>query len=111
MPGIQQAMAVEQEDPREPGGHRIILLLVLAKDTVFDRDFTLRIKREISIKTSSVHVPSVIAAVSELPQTHNGKYSERAARDLVNGRVPRNLSALRNPTCLEEIARLTRPPT
>jgi len=110
IPGIREAMAVEQEDQREPGGRRIVLLLVLAAGKVLDREFTLRIKREISKKASSVHVPSVIVAVSELPQTHNGKYSERAAKDVVNGKKPKNLLALRNPSCLEEIARLV-PPT
>jgi len=106
IPGIREAMAVEQEDRREPGGRKIVLLVVLAPGVTLDRPFTLRIKRELSLKTSAVHVPSVIVTVSELPQTHNGKYSERAAREVVNGRTPKNLSALRNPDCLEEIARL-----
>jgi acetoacetyl-CoA synthetase len=110
IPGIREAMAVEQEDQREPGGRRIVLLLVLAEGKALDREFTLRIKREISKKASSVHVPSVIVAVSGLPQTHNGKYSERAAKDVVNGRKPKNLLALRNPACLEEIERLVPPP-
>jgi acetoacetyl-CoA synthetase len=42
--------------------------------------------------------------VRALPQTHNGKYSERAARDVVNGREPPNRAALRNPECLAELA-------
>jgi len=54
-----------------------------------------------------VHVPAVMLAVDELPVTHNGKLSERAARDAVNGRTPANLAALRNPGCLEAL--LTHP--
>lgn len=105
IPGIREAMAVEQEAPNEPGGRRIVLLVVLAEGTTLDRPLTLRIKRELNQKASPVHVPGVIASVSGLPQTHNGKYSERAARDVVNGRVVKNLSAIRNPATLEEIAR------
>jgi acetoacetyl-CoA synthetase len=105
IPGIREAMAVEQEAPSEPGGRRIVLLLVLAEGTTLDRPLTLRIKRELNQKASPVHVPAVIASVSGLPQTHNGKYSERAARDVINGRLVKNLSAIRNPGTLEEIAR------
>ena len=39
----------------------------------------------------------------ELPLTHNGKRSERAARDVVNGDPVANTDALRNPGCLEAI--------
>jgi len=42
--------------------------------------------------------------VSDLPRTHNGKLSERAARDAVNGDPVKNLLSLRNPACLNEIA-------
>jgi acetoacetyl-CoA synthetase len=48
-------------------------------------------------------VPSVVAAVPELPVTHNGKRSERAARDAVNGQRIANETALRNPACLPAI--------
>jgi acetoacetyl-CoA synthetase len=108
---IREAMAVEQEASGEPGGRIIVLLVVLAEGKTLDRPLTLRIKRELSQKASPVHVPSVIASVSALPQTHNGKYSERAARDVVNRRTVKNLSAIRNPECLEEIARVVPPAT
>jgi len=104
VPGVIEAMAVEQETPLEPGGVRIALLLVLAAGMQLDRDLQLRIKKDLSQKASPVHVPGLILQVSALPQTHNGKYSERAARDVVNGRQPPNRAALRNPECLEELA-------
>jgi len=103
IPGVSEAMAVEQADPREPGGSRIILLVVLAAGQTLDREQTLRIKKALSQKASPVHVPAVIAQVSGLPQTLNGKYSERAARDIVNGRAPPNRAALRNPEVLDEL--------
>ena len=49
-------------------------------------------------------MPSLILAVPELPTTHNGKKSDRAARDTLNGDPVANLSALKNPASLEGIA-------
>jgi len=103
IPGVLEAMAVEQIAPREPGGSRLVLLAVLAPGTTLDRPLTLRIKRELSQRASSNHVPAVVAQVSSLPTTHSGKRSERAARDVLNGKPVVNLGALRNPECLEEI--------
>ncbi len=105
---IQDAMAVEQEAPRDPGGTRLVLLVVMRAGTALDRPLQLRIKKELSTRASAAHVPSVIAAVTSLPVTHNGKRSERAARDAVNGRPAANVGALSNPECLQEIARVTR---
>jgi acetoacetyl-CoA synthetase len=103
IPGVSEAMAIEQADSREPGGNRLLLLVVMAAGRVLDRELTLRIKKELSQKASPVHVPAVIAQVSGLPQTLNGKYSERAARDIVNGRAPPNRAALKNPEVLDEL--------
>ena len=53
-----------------------------------------------------------IAQVEALPVTFNGKRSEAAARDAVNGRPVRNRNALQNPECLDAIAKhpVVRPP-
>jgi acetoacetyl-CoA synthetase len=103
-PGVRQAMAVEQRDPREPGGSRIVLLVVMAPGIVLDRPLTLQLKRDIKSRGSASHVPAVIAAVSGLPTTFSGKLSERAATDTLNGVPVTNFSALRNPEVLAEIA-------
>lgn len=102
IPGVAEGMAVEQLAPSEPGGSRLVLLVVLAPGTTLDRPLTLRIKRELSQRGSPNHVPAVIAQVSGLPTTHSGKRSERAARDALNGRPVVNVEALRNPECLDE---------
>jgi acetoacetyl-CoA synthetase len=99
-------MAVEQEAPKEPGGTRLVLLVVMKGGAALERPLQLRIKKELSTRASAAHVPSVIAAVSALPVTHNGKRSERAARDAVNGRAAANRDALANPAILDEIAGL-----
>jgi acetoacetyl-CoA synthetase len=106
IPDVSAAMAVEQAYPREPGGNRIVLLVVLVPGRSLDRQLTLRIKKDLKEKASAVHVPAVIAQVSGLPQTLNGKYSERAACEVVNGRIPANRIALKNPEVLDEIAAL-----
>ncbi len=101
---ITAAMAVEQRAPDEPGGSRLVLLVVLRPGAALDRPLALRIKRELSQRRSMAHVPAVIAQVDALPVTLNGKPSERAARDAVNGAAAVNRAALRNPECLDAIA-------
>jgi acetoacetyl-CoA synthetase len=54
---------------------------------------------------TAAHVPAVIAEVADLPITHSGKLSETAASAAVNGETARNRQALRNPACLDAIAR------
>ncbi len=98
------AMAVEQRAPDEVGGSRLVLLLVMRPGCTLDRGFALRIKRELSQRRSMVHVPSVIAQVDALPVTLNGKLSERAGRDAVNGDSVVNRASIRNPECLDALA-------
>jgi acetoacetyl-CoA synthetase len=105
-PEIAEAMALEQKAPKEPGGARLVLLVVMRDGAALDRPLTLRIKKELSQRASTAHVPAVIAQVDALPVTHNGKRSERAARDVLNGKEVANREALANPECLEEIRAL-----
>ena len=103
IPGVREAMAIEQAAPREPGGSRLVLLVVLAPGTELDRALTLRMKKELSQRASPNHVPAVIAQVEALPTTHSGKRSERAARDAINGREVVNAAALKNPELLDAL--------
>ncbi|MCV2489691.1 acetoacetate--CoA ligase [Geodermatophilus sp. YIM 151500] len=108
MPEIDDAMAVEQ---RTADGSRLLLLAVLRPGHAYDDDLATRIRARLRAEGSAAHVPQVIAVVDELPLTHNGKRSERAARDVVNGDPVRNLAALRNPAALEGIAAAVRAAT
>jgi acetoacetyl-CoA synthetase len=105
VPGVAQALAVEQQAPREPGGSRLVLLVVLQTGAILDRPLSLRIKKDLNQQASQNHVPAIIAQVSGLPTTHSGKLSERAVRDVINGRPLTNRGAMRNPEVLDEIAR------
>ncbi len=100
---LAETMAIEQRAPREAGGSRLVLLVVLQPGRALDKELQMEIRRTLLERCSQSHVPSVIAAVDELPQTHNGKRAEKSARDTVNGDLVSNLEALRNPACLEAI--------
>lgn len=102
-PEIAEAMPLEQPAPAEPGGSRLVLLVVLKEGAKLDRPLALRIKKELSQRRSMAHVPAAIADVPELPTTHSGKRSARAARDALAGREVVNAGALQNPACLDAI--------
>jgi len=106
VPEVAQAMATDQEAPQEPGGKRLVLLVVLKPGHALDRALTLRIKKALRERASAAHVPSRVAQVKELPTTFSGKRSEAALQDALAGRPVRNRGALRNPGCLEEILAL-----
>jgi acetoacetyl-CoA synthetase len=111
LPEIGATMAVEQRDPTRPGSSRLVLLLVLRAGRSLDDELAERIR---ALLREEAHVPSVVVAVPDLPTTFNGKPSERAVRDVLNGEPPRNIAALRNPESLQRIAdsveAATRPP-
>jgi acetoacetyl-CoA synthetase len=104
-PEIAEALAVEQTDSQELGGTRLVLLVVTHDGALLTPDLTLRLRRAIGAQLTAAHVPSVVAQVAELPITHSGKLSETAARDIISGRPVRNKGALRNPHCLDALAR------
>jgi len=101
--GVKESMAIEQASPREPGGSRLVLLLVMQSDVVLERPFVLQLKKKLATEASRLHVPAVVTDVQELPRTHNGKLSEKAARDAANRVQVKNIAALANPASLDEI--------
>jgi acetoacetyl-CoA synthetase len=107
VPAVADAMAVEQRDPAQPGVSRMVLLVVLTDGARLDAALERDIRRTLRRRASAAHVPSLVVAVPDLPLTHNGKRSERAARDTVNGDPVANLSALRNPDSLAGIRAAT----
>ncbi|MCO7221260.1 acetoacetate--CoA ligase [Klenkia sp. PcliD-1-E] len=103
VPGIANAMAIEQRDPQRPGQTRMVLLVVPAPGVHLDEHLVREIRRTLRRRASAAHVPAVVVAVPEFPTTHSGKPSERAARDAVNGDHVANTAALRNPGSLAVI--------
>jgi acetoacetyl-CoA synthetase len=103
VPEMATAIAVAQTGDM-PGGERLLLFVVLQKGLELTVTLTQSIKDLIRTRLSAAHVPEIVAQVSALPMTHNGKLSERSVADAVSGRPVANRSALSNPECLEEIA-------
>ncbi|WP_394823627.1 acetoacetate--CoA ligase [Pendulispora albinea] len=103
IPEVADAVAVEQAAPSEPGGSRLVLVVVLREGHRLDSSLVRHIRKQLSEQCSTAHAPSVIAEVDELPTTHSGKRSDRAVRDAINGRPVINVSALRNPECLRAL--------
>jgi len=102
---VADVLAVQQQTPGVRGDSRVVLLVVLREGATLDASLLLRIRREIARCASPLHVPELVVAVDELPTTHSGKRSERAARDAVNGVAAGNVQALRNPGSLDQIRR------
>jgi acetoacetyl-CoA synthetase len=100
---LAATMAIEQRCAAAPGGSRIVLFVVLRGGFELTRELQARIRRQLAQKCSRAHVPAVIAALGELPETHNFKRAERAARDAANGDPVANIDALRNPGVLDVI--------
>jgi len=82
-----------------------VLLLVLREGVELNAALAVRVRRELARRASPMHVPDRIIAVDALPVTHNGKFSEAAARNAVSGLPVANTAALRNPECLDAIRR------
>jgi len=78
--GVVESMAIEQSSPREPGGSRLVLLLVMQNDQPLERPFILQLKKRLATEASRLHVPSEVVVVTALPRTHNGKLSEKVIR-------------------------------
>jgi acetoacetyl-CoA synthetase len=102
---VRDVLAVQQQTPGVRGDSRVVLLVVLREGATLDGSLLLRIRREIARCASPLHVPELIVGVDELPTTHSGKRSERAARDAVDGLPAGNVEALRNPGSLDQIRR------
>ena len=104
IPEVLEALAVEQRAENAPGGTRLVLLVVLRAGERLDGALVARIRRALAQRGSAALVPDVVIRLDELPATHNGKRSEAAARDAVNGLPIADRAALRNPACLAALA-------
>ncbi|WP_246216958.1 acetoacetate--CoA ligase [Paraburkholderia panacisoli] len=110
---IREAMVVQQRSHYMPADHahaervdqRTVLLLVLRDGVELSAALAARVRRDLARRASAAHVPDRIIAVAALPVTHNGKFSEAAARNAISGLPVGNAAALRNPECLDAIRR------
>lgn len=95
---VVESVAVAQE---YQGDVRIVLFVRLRDGLTLDEPLRDKINRTIRDNTSPRHVPAKLIQAPDLPRTLNGKLVELAIRDVVHGRVPKNLAALANPESLD----------
>ncbi|MCY4422238.1 MAG: acetoacetate--CoA ligase, partial [Acidimicrobiaceae bacterium] len=95
---VSESIAVGQ---RWGADTRIVLFVRMAPGQELTDELRDRIRARIRSELSPRHVPSVIAAVPDIPRTRSGKMTETAVRDVICGRPVRNTSAMANPEALE----------
>jgi acetoacetyl-CoA synthetase len=81
---------------------RIVLFVKLRDGLVLDEDLRERIRRRIRQNTTPRHVPARIVQITDVPRTKSGKIVELAVRDVVHGRIVKNIEALANPEALDQ---------
>ncbi len=80
---------------------RVVLFVKLRDGMALDESLIARIKQRIKENTTPRHVPAKVLQVPDIPRTKSNKVVELAVRDVVHGRVPKNIEALANPEALE----------
>jgi len=84
------------------GDEKIILFVVLKKNTKLNKALKEAIKLELRQKATPRHVPSKIIEVKEIPRTISGKKVEIAVSKILNGEEVENKDALANPDSLKQ---------
>jgi acetoacetyl-CoA synthetase len=97
VPEVLESLAIGQE---WQGDVRIVLFIVLREQTSLTGELQERIRRTIRDNCSPRHVPAKIIQVKGIPRTKSGKIVELAVREVVHGRVVKNIGALANPEAL-----------
>jgi acetoacetyl-CoA synthetase len=79
---------------------RVVLFVVLSAELTLDDKLTKKIQNQVRANCTPRHVPAKILQVEDIPRTKSGKITELAVRDIVHGRVVKNVEALANPEAL-----------
>jgi len=98
-PEVIEALSVGQD---WQGDVRIVLFLVLRNGVSLNQGLADKIKKQIRNNCTVHHVPSIIIQVTDIPRTKSGKITELTVRDVIHGRVVRNVDALANPDALDQ---------
>jgi acetoacetyl-CoA synthetase len=102
LPEVVESVAIGQEIASDAiGDVRIVLFVRLREGMILDEALRERIRHQIRVNTSPLHVPRKIVQVSDIPRTISGKISEIAVRDVVHRRRVSNTEALANPEALK----------
>ncbi|MES1991859.1 MAG: acetoacetate--CoA ligase [Pseudomonadota bacterium] len=94
---VQEALTIGQD---WDGDARVVLFVVMKAGHTLDAAMEKKIRARIREGASPRHVPAKIVSVADIPRTKSGKITELAVRDVVHGRVVKNVEALANPEAL-----------
>ena len=101
LPEIVESLVIGQEIGQGASGDvRIVLFVRLSEGASLTEALKESIRARIRENASPHHVPKKIVQVADIPRTISGKISELAVRDVVHGRVVKNVDALANPDAL-----------
>jgi acetoacetyl-CoA synthetase len=98
LPQIAESIVIGQDWNNDV---RVVLFVKLQPGSVLDDSLKEAIRSVIRKNTTAFHVPRKIIPVADIPRTRSGKIVELAVRDVVHGRVVKNMEALANPEALE----------
>lgn len=98
IPEVVEALAIGQDWDNDV---RVVLFVRLKPGAALDDELVRRIKMQIRTGASPRHVPAKVIAVADIPRTKSGKITELAVRDVVHGRIVKNMEALANPEALD----------
>ena len=80
---------------------RVVLFVRLRDELELNDDLQARIRNVVRENATPRHVPARIVQVSDIPRTVSGKIVELAVRNIIHGKVVKNVDALANPEALE----------
>jgi acetoacetyl-CoA synthetase len=95
--GLRESAAVERRSTR---GSEVVLFVLLEEGVALDPALAATIRDAIRRHATPRHVPGQVHAVPDLPRSSNGKVSEAAIRDTINGTRPVSVQGLLNPGAL-----------
>ena len=79
---------------------RVVLFVRLRPGITLDAALQQKIRTAIRSNTTPRHVPAKIIQVADIPRTISGKLVELAVRNIVHGKLVKNVDALANPEAL-----------
>ena len=97
VPEVLEALVIGQDWDNDV---RVVLFVKLREGLVLEDAIVDKIKKQIRANATPRHVPAKIIQVADIPRTKSGKIVELAVRDVVHGRLVKNLEALANPEAL-----------
>jgi acetyl-CoA synthetase len=102
-PSVAEAAVVAQSD--ETTGQAVVAFVTLAGEEVGDDALEAALREEVARRIGKLARPRRIVWAEELPKTRSGKIMRRLLRDVAEGRELGDVTTLRDPSVIAELAR------